>query len=397
MKSSDKRLLSDLGEFGLIGRIRERFRVPEGVTGIGDDCAVLPQRSGRDTLVSTDMLIEGTHFLRADIPPYRLGWKSAAVNISDIAAMGGSPTATFLSVALPADLEAGWMEEFLRGYAELSGRFGAALLGGDTTASPDRICINVAVIGECPCGAARLRSLAREGDLVCVTGCLGDSAGGLKAILEGVERDADVQTLIDRHYLPLPRVAEGLRLAATPGVHAMMDISDGIGSDLQHILDASSGGRAAAAGAGKRPRPAAEMQLEGAYPPVPPYGPQAAFQLSHAKVTRPGRSADADVYSIGARIDLEKLPLSEELRRVCARLGWDAFQLAIGGGEDYELLFTCTPEAEQALDVPHTVIGEVTGRFRVKPGMTGREPGMTDIEWRGADRQFSGFDHFRKA
>ncbi|MBQ9661013.1 MAG: thiamine-phosphate kinase [Bacteroidales bacterium] len=346
MKSSDKRLLSDLGEFGLIGRIRERFRVPEGVTGIGDDCAVLPQRSGRDTLVSTDMLIEGTHFLRADIPPYRLGWKSAAVNISDIAAMGGSPTATFLSVALPADLEAGWMEEFLRGYAELSGRFGAALLGGDTTASPDRICINVAVIGECPCGAARLRSLAREGDLVCVTGCLGDSAGGLKAILEGVERDADVQMLIDRHYLPLPRVAEGLRLAATPGVHAMMDISDGIGSDLQHILDASSGGRAAA---------------------------------------------------LGAKINLAKLPLSEELRRVCARLGWDAFQLAIGGGEDYELLFTCTPEAEQALDVPHTVIGEVTGRFRVKPGMTGREPEMTDIEWRGADRQFSGFDHFRKA
>ena len=95
--------LSQLGEFGLIEQIRKRFsNIPDGVTGIGDDCAILPQQFGRDTLVSTDMLIEGTHFLRRDISPYDLGWKSAAVNISDIAAMGGHPTATFLSLALPA-------------------------------------------------------------------------------------------------------------------------------------------------------------------------------------------------------------------------------------------------------------------------------------------------------
>ena len=315
--------LADLGEFGLIGRIRERFRAPEGVTGIGDDCAVIPQRSGSDTLVSTDMLVEGTHFLRGDIPPYRLGWKSAAVNLSDIAAMGGRPTATFLSVALPADLEAGWMDEFLRGYADISGRFGAVLLGGDTTASPDRICINVAVLGECPSGTARLRSTARPGDLICVTGCLGDSAGGLKAILEGLEHDADVQALIDRHYLPLPRVEEGRRLAATPGVHAMMDISDGIGSDLLHILDASGA---------------------------------------------------------GAVVDVPSLPISAALQRVCRRQGWDAAALAVGGGEDYELLFTCTPEAEQALDVPHFVIGEMTA-----------QGGLQGLEG------LSGFDHFRKS
>ena len=217
------------------------------------------------------------------------------------------------------------MEEFLRGYADISRRFGVALLGGDTTASPDRICLNVAVLGECPSGAARLRSAARDGDLVCVTGSLGDSAGGLKAILEGVERDADVQALIDRHYLPQPRVAEGLRLAATPGVHAMMDISDGIGSDLKQILEASG---------------------------------------------------------LGAVIDVPALPLSPALRRVCARLGWDAAALATGGGEDYELLFTCTPEAERSLDVPHTVIGVI----RDLPG----------IEWRGAEGPVAGFDHFKK-
>lgn len=323
--------LSDLGEFGLIDRIRTRFPAPEGVTGIGDDCAVIPQRSGRDTLVSTDMLVEGTHFLRADISPYCLGWKSAAVNVSDIAAMGGRPTATFLSVALPAGLSPDWVEEFLRGYAELSERFGIALLGGDTTASPDRICINVAVLGECPSGHALLRSTARPGDLVCVTGPLGDSAAGLKAILAGLERDADVQALIDRHYLPLPRVAEGQLLAATPGVHAMMDISDGIGSDLGHILDASG---------------------------------------------------------VSAAIDVPALPLSAALRRVCARQGWDAAELAIGGGEDYELLFTCTPEAEIGLEVPHTVIGEI--------GALNRQAADNRIVWRGADRPIAGYDHFKK-
>lgn len=314
--------LSDLGEFGLIDRIRTRFPAPEGMTGIGDDCAVLPQRGGRDTLVSTDMLVEGTHFLRADIPPFRLGWKSAAVNLSDIAAMGGTPTATFLSLALPADLGTDWTEAFLDGYAELCGRFGTPLLGGDTTASPDRICINVTVLGECPSGMARTRSGARPGDRICVTGPLGDAAGGLKAILAGTERDADVQALIDRHYLPLPRIAEGLALAATPGVHAMMDISDGIGSDLRHILKASG---------------------------------------------------------VGAVIDRGALPLSPALRRVCARCGWDAQELAVSGGEDYELLFTCTPEAEKTLALPHFVIGRIT-----EPGPAALDPGLP-----------GGFDHFR--
>ena len=319
----DKRQrLSDLGEFGLIDRIRARFPAPPGATGIGDDCAVLPQRGGRDSLVSTDMLVEGTHFLREDIPPFRLGWKSAAVNLSDIAAMGGTPVATFLSLALPAELDAAWADAFLRGYAELCGRFRTALLGGDTTASPDRICINVTVLGECPAGTAKKRSDARPGDLVCVTGTLGDSAGGLRAILTGAERDADVQTLIDRHYLPLPRVAEGLALAAVPGVHAMMDLSDGLGSDLGHILRASG---------------------------------------------------------VGARIDRQALPLSPALRRVCARLGWDAVHLAVSGGEDYELLFTCTPEAEAALGIPHSVIGRIEAASADTPGLSGR-----------------GFDHFRR-
>lgn len=317
--------LADLGEFGLIERIRARFPAPHGVTGIGDDCAVMKQEGILDSLVSTDMLVEGTHFLREDIPAFDLGWKSAAVNLSDIAAMGGKPTGTFLSLALPADLPVAWMDAFLDGYAEISKCFDVPLLGGDTTSSPDRICINVTVLGECPYGRSRLRSGAAVDDLICVTGPLGDSAAGLKAILEGVECDADVQALINRHYRPMPRVAEGQELRLNLGVHAMMDISDGIGSDLQHILDASE---------------------------------------------------------VDAQIDKNALPLSLALKRVCARQGWDPVALALGGGEDYELLFTCTRQAEMLICVPHFVIGRITKRSYSSSA--------------GADWRISGFDHFKK-
>ena len=315
--------LADIGEFGLIERIRARVPAPDGVTGIGDDCAVLPQQSGRDSLVSTDMLVEGTHFLRDDITPYDLGWKSAAVNLSDIAAMGGKPTGTFLSLALPAGLSEEWVDAFLDGYAELSKRFDVPLLGGDTTGMSGRICISVTVLGECPTRFARKRSDAKVDDLVCVTGPLGDSAAGLKAILEGVERDADVQTLIGRHYRPAPRVEEGQQLRLNLGVHAMMDISDGLDSDLNHILEASE---------------------------------------------------------VDAQIDRNAIPLSLALKRVCARYGWDPLELAVGGGEDYELLFTCTRQAEMLLCVPHFVIGRITKK----------------TSFAGPGRRISGFDHFKK-
>ena len=176
------------GEFELIGWIKEQFKVPEGILGIGDDCAVIPQQSGMETLVTTDMLIEGTHFLLEDIDPYSLGWKAAAVNLSDIAGMGGKPVGTFLSSALPKGLEEGFIQEFFRGYKEISDMFGCPLLGGDTTASPDKYCINVTVLGTCAAGQSRKRSAAQPGDLVCVTGPLGDSAAGLKVVLEASEK-----------------------------------------------------------------------------------------------------------------------------------------------------------------------------------------------------------------
>jgi thiamine-monophosphate kinase len=300
--------LSGLGEFGLISRIRAGLgKLPEGVLGIGDDCAVLPQKDGRDSLVTTDMLMEGVQFLREDASSYDLGWKSAAVNLSDIAAMGGTPDGTFLAFALPKGLDSDWTDSFIRGYKDVSALSGTPLLGGDTTSSLDRICICVTVLGHCPAGGAVLRSGARPGDLVCVTGPTGDSGAGLKVILDAVPRGEEENILVGRHYRPVPRIEEGKALAAA-GVSAMMDISDGIGSDLRHILEASG---------------------------------------------------------TGAVIRTGALPLSAELETVCARRGWDAVGFALDGGEDYELLFTVPAEKEPSLGVPHHVIGRITA----EPGL----------------------------
>ena len=317
--------MSSRGEFGFIDFIKEHFKAPDGVTGIGDDCAVLPiwpirsypawqwrkmenmpgvtfPTDSGELLVSTDLLMEGVHFLREESSPEDIGWKAAAVNLSDIAAMGGSPVATFLSIALPKDVQGEWAERFIKGYAEISDLFDVPLLGGDTTSSLRDLAINVCVLGRCPSGKAIKRSGARPGDVIYVTGPLGDSAAGLQAILNNLERTEDVATLIHRHKRPIPRLRAGTDLIDTGVVGAMMDISDGIASDLRHILKASG---------------------------------------------------------VGAEVDLARLPISEELASTCKKYGWDAFELAAGGGEDFELLFTAPAEIASMVDFPIYPIGKI--------------------------------------
>lgn len=281
------------GEFGFIDFIKEHFKAPEGAIGIGDDCAVLPTDSG-ELLVSTDLLIEGVHFLREESSPEDIGWKAVAVNLSDIAAMGGSPVATFLSIALPKYAQGEWAERFIKGYAQISDLFGVPLLGGDTTSSLRDIAVNVCVLGRCPSGKALTRSGARPGDVIYVTGPLGDSAAGLKAILEDIERTEEVQTLIRRHKRPFPRLQAAADLMDIGVVGAMMDISDGIASDLRHILKASG---------------------------------------------------------VRAVVELDRLPLSEQLQAVCKEQNWNAYELATGGGEDFELLFTAPAGLEKRMDI----------------------------------------------
>ena len=231
--------LSGLGEFGLIELIRERFAsIPShGCEGIGDDCAVLPLNTTESMVVTTDLLVEDIHFLRDRITPEQLGRKSLAVNLSDVAAMGAAPVASFLSLSLPPGVTGVWIDAFLAGYHALSTQFGVPLLGGDTTSARDRLTVSVTAIGRAENTHLKRRGDAKPGDRIFVTGYLGDSAQGLQDMLSG--RDTPFIAL---HNKPEPFVNEGIWLGGRNEVHAMMDISDGIASDLLHILQMSGVG-----------------------------------------------------------------------------------------------------------------------------------------------------------
>lgn len=293
--------MSSRGEFGFIDYINAVFPVPEGTVGIGDDCAVLPAGEG-ELLFSTDLLMEGVHFLRSESSPEDVGWKAAAVNLSDIAAMGGKPVATFLSIALPRDAQGEWAERFIEGYRQISSQYDVPLLGGDTTSSLRDIAVNVGILGRCQSGKRLMRGGAKVGETIYVTGPLGDSAAGLQAILKGIRRSEEVKTLIERHKRPLPRVDAGVILIQSGKVGAMMDISDGIASDMRHIMKASK---------------------------------------------------------VGAVIALDRLPLSSELISVCAEQGWDRYWLSTSGGEDFELLFTGPDDLENELDIKVYPVGKI--------------------------------------
>lgn len=224
-------------EFGFIEQIRTLFaELPtNGFEGIGDDCAVLPIGGGESLVFTTDLLAEGIHFLRAATSARELGGKSLAVNLSDVAAMGARPVATLLSLSLPADLPEAWASEFMEGYRELSQEFGVTLAGGDTTRSASGITINVTAIGRAADEHLKRRCGAHSGDIVFAAGELGASGAGLRDLLAG-HLDTPAAAI---HRNPRPQVAEGIWLGARPEVHAMLDLSDGLASDLRHILDQS--------------------------------------------------------------------------------------------------------------------------------------------------------------
>jgi thiamine-monophosphate kinase len=331
--------LSDLGEFGLIERFSGQFLkgLQPGIVGIGDDAAVIRQDEENSLLVTTDMLIEDTHFLRSAIPPADLGHKALAVNLSDIAGMGGKPTYVFLSLGLPPDLEVAWVDRFFTGLRTLAEQHAVRLLGGDTTKSLAGVVVNITALGTIANRHIKLRSAARPGDVVCVTGMLGDSGTGLRLLLEQKPRDADAEILISRHHRPAPHVGEGQWLGGRPDVHAMMDVSDGIDSDLKRIIEKSG---------------------------------------------------------CGMDIDLGRLPLSDELKRVCRTHQWDAPELAVAGGEDYCLLLTVSAaeytalaaDFNEAFGRPLAAIGEVTANAEILRYLAHGTPHLFDHR---------GWDHFK--
>jgi thiamine-monophosphate kinase len=331
--------LSDLGEFGFIARLARPFLsgLPRGVTGIGDDCAVLPWTKKERLLVTTDMLVEDRHFLRSGISARDLGYKSLAVNLSDIAAMGGRPRWAFLSMGIPSGIELDWLDDFFRGWREAAKPSGAILLGGDTTKSPDRLVVNVVVLGTVRSGREKFRSTAKPGDIIVVTGNLGDSGAGLNVLLNGGPRDRDERRLLRSHNRPRPHLEEGAWLASRPGVRAMMDVSDGLDSDIRRMMGPSK---------------------------------------------------------VGAEIELDRLPLSPSMVRVARRRGWNSVETAATGGEDYCLLLTVEPSRFKSLAAsfarrfgrPLTAVGTIRPRSRGLRYFSNGRP--TRLEGRG-------FDHFR--
>jgi thiamine-monophosphate kinase len=274
------------GEFGLIADLARIFGPPPPgvVLGIGDDCAVL-ETGGEDYLLWTvDTLLEGVHFDLGYTSLRQLGRKSLAVNLSDIAAMGGIPQYALLSLGWPPNRDLAQALHIGQGLSEVAREFQTALIGGDTVASPGGVAVTVAVLGRVPKGELLTRTGARVGDGIYVTGPLGESAAGLEVLRRRPSLPAALTSpLTEAHLDPTPQVAAGRLLAEHHLATALIDLSDGVASDLGHLC-----------------------RLSG----------------------------------VGARLQEAAVPVSPEVRAVAAALGLDPVTLALAGGEDYELLFT---------------------------------------------------------
>lgn len=228
-----------MAEFDFIEGVKTLFSTIQnnGFEGIGDDCAIFDM--GEESLLfTTDMLQEDIHFLRNAISAFDLGQKSLAVNLSDVAAMGGVPVASMLSLSLPCELSGEWAAEFMRGYNSLSEVAAVPLIGGDTTSSKSVVTINVVAIGRVANSNIKRRSGAKVGDVILVNGSLGESGDGLRSILNGDFDGVNVA----QHLRPIPQITEGEWLGSQSAVTSMMDISDGVASDIRHILKSSQVG-----------------------------------------------------------------------------------------------------------------------------------------------------------
>ncbi|WP_022669755.1 thiamine-phosphate kinase [Hippea alviniae] len=223
--------ISDIGEFGLIEEIKRLTKNPEGALGIGDDCAII-EYGEKELLVSVDALVEGVHFFE-DANPYLLGRKSLAVNISDVAAMAGIPKWCFLSISIGKGVAKEWIDSFMKGFLDLAEEYNVYLLGGDTTSS-EKTVINITIIGENRKGKSLKRSTAKVGDLVVVSGRIGCSFAGFKALRDSIE---GFEELKDKHLNPKPMVEEALKIRDI--ATAMIDISDGLVQDCGHIAESS--------------------------------------------------------------------------------------------------------------------------------------------------------------
>ncbi|MBE0447075.1 MAG: thiamine-phosphate kinase [Actinobacteria bacterium] len=330
--------VKDIGEFALIERIAEIVEHADErvILTIGDDTAVVRPTESGYSLLTTDLLVENVHFTLDTINSWQLGYKSIAVNISDIAAMGGLPNYAVISLAMDPETDVDQIEDLYRGMEDASIKYGLRIVGGDVTKS-EKLIINVALLGEVEEENLCRRSDAMVGDVIMVTGELGASAAGLRLILnpEIALKVKEAGALKRAHFLPEPRVEPG-RILASLGINAMEDISDGLVSEVKHICEASS---------------------------------------------------------VGARLFLNKIPVAKGVDKVATLTGERAIDIAISGGEDYELVFTAPKELNGLVEKAMTAIGT---RVAAIGEIVDISNGIKVIDWSGEERplEVSGYTHF---
>ena len=320
----------NLSEFLLIDRITNKFRKYKGdvYKGIGDDCAVIKSNKDKCLLYTCDSLVSGIHFSEKYSSPYQIGRKVTAVNISDIAAMGGKPSHFLVSLFLPEGTTEKFIDELYKGLTEEGNLYDIDIIGGNIAKS-NQFIIDLFLVGEVPCQNLLLRSGAKVGDLVLITGNLGDSAAGLELLqnpkLNIPERDK--KRLIFRHLTPTPRIKEGMIIAESKKATSMIDISDGLSSDLLHICEASQ---------------------------------------------------------VGVKLFTDKIPVSDSVK----------IDLALNGGEDYELCFTMP--AKYASGFSHKLEKETATKVTIVGKIIPQIQGRWLIN--GAGKKFpliaKGWDHF---
>lgn len=333
---------SEIGEFGFIDSIKGKCDIPiKGVIkGIGDDCAVLGSRAGRVLLFTTDMLVEDIHFVIDRIPFFQLGRKAVAVNLSDIAAMGGRPLVALISLAIPVETEVEAIQELYGGMRDICEHYDLTIGGGDTVASPDKLVINLSVIGDARENEVLYRSGASPGDKIYLTGYVGDSVAGLKIVRNEITPPKGTGGyFIKAHNDPTPLIETGRSIAASGLASAMIDLSDGLLSDLGHICEESR---------------------------------------------------------VGALLFAEKIPLSSELKLLAGGAGFNPLDLAISGGEDYQLLFTVSAKNERGIEklfkehdlTPPYPIGEIEQGPCIR---------IVKADGSVAELQPKGFNHFTQS
>jgi thiamine-monophosphate kinase len=281
--------LKQIGEFGFIDKISKGclIRPDNIIRAIGDDAAAFTVASDQVSLITTDLLVERIHFIRKLISGFDLGYKSLAVNLSDIAAMGGEAREAFVSIGIPLTCPLDYLEAIYDGMKHLAAKFDVNILGGDTARSEVDLIINVVVHGTAAKNRLLRRDAAEPGDIIFSTGNFGDSKAGLHLILNYLPVDCtETQALYKAHVSPEPHLREGRFLADQSGIRAAIDVSDGLRSDLGHLTEQSA---------------------------------------------------------VGATIYAAEIPVSDSLQTFCAAHGFDPLEYALGGGEDYILLCTAAP------------------------------------------------------